>query len=491
MSYERSTTAPTPGDVLQVLSKYRWRWLIPTAAVTLLGVLYAFFGPRQWDALQSLIVRNDAASESRSPGEFVHDDAMKVTQETILEVLKSSRVVTAALKEVGPPADYQDVEAWPTYDDLSALRGVLKLSAPNGAEFGETEVFYLHVRAESPDRARQLAVALTRQVQQRFQELRDERAQSLITELVRRADIVREQLNSATSRLELLENSLGSDLAELRSLHGSPSSQSELRAQNIEMEKELRAVEEARSVNRELLALLNDAQDDPTILLATPNRLLESQPALRRLKDGLIDAQIATAKLRGQMTEEHPKVRGALGAEEEIRRHIHQELAMAIRGLEVELHLNEQRIAALQGNLADTNRRLERVASLRAEYTNLVGEVDDHSSVLAATVRNLSEARAIQVSAQAASLIATIDEPEVGHRPTGPRKAVVILAGLVGGFAVGMAVLFLTVPSFGPGSGSQRVAADTAFTQPVESPNAGVSLQGAPEHQVVGTHVVQ
>ena len=39
-----------------------------------------------------------------------------------------------------------------------------------------------------------------------------------------------------------------------------------------------------------------------------------------------------------------------------------------------------------------------------------------------------------------------MDTPEVSTRPIGPRKAVVILAGVVGGLTIGMGVLFLTVP---------------------------------------------
>ena len=48
------------------------------------------------------------------------------------------------------------------------------------------------------------------------------------------------------------------------------------------------------------MALLKQAEADPTALVAAPCRLLDSQPALRRLKDGLVDSQLRTANLQGR-----------------------------------------------------------------------------------------------------------------------------------------------------------------------------------------------
>ena len=70
--------------------------------------------------------------------------------------------------------------------------------------------------------------------------------------------------------------------------------------------------------HRQLLTLLKDAEADPTRLMAAPNSLLDSQPALRRLKDGLVDAQLRTATLQGRMSAEHPEVVAAREAEVQV-----------------------------------------------------------------------------------------------------------------------------------------------------------------------------
>ena len=110
-----------------------------------------------------------------------------------------------------------------------------------------------------------------------------------------------------------MEREVGPDLAELRNLQEQSSGDSDLRRKAVEIENELRQAKVAETNNRELLKLLTAARDNPGTLLATPNRLLESQPALKRLKDGLVDAQLRTAQHLGTMTHEHPLVGACAG----------------------------------------------------------------------------------------------------------------------------------------------------------------------------------
>ncbi|MDP6057570.1 MAG: hypothetical protein QGH33_01705, partial [Pirellulaceae bacterium] len=105
------------------------------------------------------------------------------------------------------------------------------------------------------------------------------------------------ELNDATERLETMEREVGNDLGELRSLNESGAGSSNLRAALNEVKTELRQATSAMEANQQLHDLLVRAQDDANELLATPSRLLESQPSLRRLKEGLVDAQLRTAEL--------------------------------------------------------------------------------------------------------------------------------------------------------------------------------------------------
>jgi len=431
---------------LRILADYPKRWLIPAVAVAVGVGLFGLVRPDTWEASQALIVRNEATNNQDGPGKFSHTEEMQTVQETILELARSHGVLAASLAEVGPSAGAERRADWPSARDVDQLREAVKLVPPKGAEFGKTEIFYLKVRSRDRDRAIALAGAVCDQLQARFQKLRDAKAKSMIGELVKTINITRTDLAESTDRLARLEKQVGSDLAELRILHDASSGDSSYHRTIAEIRNELRQAKAAKQTNKDLLDVLKDAQDDSGRLVATPNRLLQSQPALRRLKDGLLDAQLATARLKGKMSDDHPLVRAAREAEQEISRDLHNELAIAIRGVKVDLRLNAERVAMLNKQFAATTGRLDELAGLRAVYSNQVAETRHRTELLKRAEQNLADARASQASANAASLIARIDQPDAGTRPVGPSLSMIGLVGIAGGLLTGFGVLLMTVP---------------------------------------------
>jgi uncharacterized protein involved in exopolysaccharide biosynthesis len=408
--------------------------------------VYAVVHRATWEASQALMVRNEASNAEKSPGKFSYPEEMKTVQETILEVAKSRSVLEAALREVGPSADCKQPAAWPTDRDIAEARKNIKLVPPKGAEFGKTEVFYLNVQAEDRQRSVALNEAICKQLQTRFQQLRDAKAQSMVEELTKTVALAKADLDRATAKLESTEKQVGSDLAELRSMQDMAASDSALRRSGEEIRAQLRENVLTDKTNRQLLNVLANAQDDSGRLVAVPNRLLESHPSLRRLKDGLIDAQLQTSTLLGTMSASHPKVLAAKEAEEQIGRTLHRELDIARRGVEVELRVLADRRTLLEDQLAKTNERLTRLADVRAGYTNEVAEAKNRATLLEHAEQNLAEARATRASAKAANLISRIDTPDAGIRPVGPSRAAIALCGVLGGLLAGFGVVFLTVP---------------------------------------------
>ncbi|HEX7446678.1 MAG TPA: hypothetical protein VF306_03985 [Pirellulales bacterium] len=421
------------------------RWLTPALTVAGLALAYAALRPDTWEAAQSMVVRNEAAGNLTEPGKFRHAEEMKTTQETILELASSREVLRQALVEVGPPAGAAVSTAWPTATDIVDLAELVELAPPKGAEFGKTEVLYLTVRDHDPARGLALVAAISRQLQARFQQLRDTKAQGMIDELAKAVSLAEADLQEATARLTALESSVGSDLAELRMLLESFSGESDLRRKSAALETELREAQLAQTSNRGLLTLLESAHVDQGRLLATPGRLLESQPSLKRLKEGLVDAQLHTAELSGGMSERHPLVMAAMEAEREIGNQLHKELEIACRGVQADLELSAARATRLSEQLADTRARLAKLAGLRAEYANLIASVKNRSALVEAAQRELAEARGSQAGAHSASLIYSIDAPQLGARPVGPGRAVIAVVGLLAGLVVGGGVLFLSV----------------------------------------------
>lgn len=437
----------TPQRCLQLLIEQRRVWIRPAIACALIAFVYAIFMTRLWEAHQGLVVREEASvTSSKQPGKFADLYEMRTFQETLLELAKSKQVVTATMMnveeaETGKPAKQPDAE------QIEKFRKRLSMSPANGAEFGKTEVFYFSVKDPSRERAIQLVAELIKQLSIRLGELRCERSQGLITELEKQVELATEVHQGENARLKEFESKVGADLGELRTLHSAMGGQSDLRQQLVDLEKESRAADVRLHEAEDLLMVLEGAQDDPQRLIAMPSSLLKIQPTLQRLKDGLVDAQLQVSKLAGNRTAAHPQMQAAIEAVEKIREELHQELAVVIEGLHVDIGLSNNHLEILNSQIADIQSRLSRLAEYRAEYSSRVASVDNSRLVLNQARKQLSEVRAKQAAAQNAHLITAIDSPETGPHPIGLGRTMVVLLGALGGLVMGLAWLFLNFPT--------------------------------------------
>jgi uncharacterized protein involved in exopolysaccharide biosynthesis len=292
----------------------------------------------------------------------------------------------------------------------------------------------------------------------------------MIAELERTVAMADGDLDTQIGRLSAFEGQIGADLAELRNLNADVGSQGEVSQQLQAIETERRANEARQRENQLLLKLLVAAKDDPRQLLATPNTLLVSQPAVSQLKNALVNAQIRTANLLGSRSEKHPFVVAARDAENLIRQQLNEEVAVAIRGLNVDIELSVDREESLAAKFSAARQRMSRLAEARAEYSNLVASVQNHTRLVEAARKNLADARARQAGANGASVITRIDGVEAGVRPVGPARKTVTAAGGLGGLLVGFGFIFLFANPFPVPAGRANAAeASVSFTDPVST----------------------
>lgn len=444
--FDATASQINPSDFGRTLQTHWRRCCWPAVVFGAVAIIYLQVRSPKWEASQTLAIRNEAVNNADGAGRFRELEQLKLTQETILELAKSQGVLTAALTEVGPPGGGTRLD-WPRRSDVFELRRQITVSPPKGAEFGKTEIFHLSITDRDRQRAERLVSAVAQHLQKGLQELRRAKAQSMIDELGRSAELAEEDLQRSVQRLSQLERDIGSDLGELRMLDMHATADSDLRRKLITIEAELRETQTTQQLHRELQNLLLSARQDPTQLLATPNRLLESQPALRRLKEGLIDTQLKTSQLLGSMRADHPQVVASHASESEIRRQLHAELESATRGVEVESRLAASRLSMLQAEQSATASRLDKVARLRAAYSCLSDATKHRTTLVETAHRDLSEARASQAGAITASLITPVDGPETGDQPVGPDDATILFAAIVAGLLAGMSLVFLTVPN--------------------------------------------
>lgn len=463
------------------------RWAVPAAVVAVAVLGYAVLHKPKWEAKQALVMRDEVAGRDMQQGQFASVDDMQTAQGTVLELARSPGVVADALKQVRA-ADGQPLPPnYPSQEDIEAAQSAVKVSAPGGAEFGRTEVFYLIAEDKNRDKAVRLNMALCDALESRLSQLRDAKAQSLIAELEETVTLAEDDLESATARLSVLESHVGGDLAELRILNESSNGESVLRRVVTDIQQELRQEQALLLANEQLLEVLGEAQRDTNHLVATPKGLLVSQPALSRLKDGLVDAQLRTAQALGTMSREHPTVKAAIAEESDVRRRLHSELEVAIRGVKVELEMNRRRIESLQQQLGSQQQRLSGIAGLRAQYNNLSAEVQQRTVVLNNAQADLATAKARRGAAHSASLLTRLDDAQTGAFPAGTSRSMIALAGLFGGLFTGLGVVLLTATpvvaaveaAAATEDAAPQKAAAPAQPRPIAQPAAKLSLKEA------------
>jgi succinoglycan biosynthesis transport protein ExoP len=465
--HQQPATVPTLQDLSRILLKYRLRWIVPTVVIATTVLLYAVFLHRpKWEATQALAVRDEAVGSPVRLGRFLDGEDRKMLQETVLQLASSHAVVEAALKETGPPPEYAEPVNWPTLRDVERARNRIAMGAPGGAEFGQTEVFHLTVRDHHRQRAIVLTSAICKHVEAHLKRFREKKAKSLIEELSRSEDLARKDLQTVIGELADVERRAGGDLPELRILTEVGAGSSHLRQTQVQIDNELRRAHAEREVSRQLERLLVSAIDDPSRLVATPGLLFQSQPALQRLKEGLIDAQLRSAEAMASRSPTHPHVAAAQAAEAQIRAHLNDELEIALRGVQMQLSVTDTRVTMLEKQVSHVEQRLVRLAGVRAHYENLVARTRRRDEILAHAERNLANARSSLAAATTSSLISRVDVPRTGNHPAGPRRASLVLGGLAGGLVAGLGLLFLTVPASDLVPPSTLAAASTAAPQP-------------------------
>jgi uncharacterized protein involved in exopolysaccharide biosynthesis len=456
-------TAPNPlqqtaMSLLKAFRTYVWLWVVPTVALTAVAMVYAIAKSTTWQASQALVVRDEARGVGHQ-GRFESTESMRASHETIIEVAKSSAVVSAALKQLGPPKSIFGNQKFPTDADILKMQESITVGAPKGSELGTTEVLYLSVKGKTPEEAIARTSAVCDQLEKHLGKLRNTRAGSVTTELEQTLKLALADLQKATDALSTMEREVGGDLAELRVLNQSSTGEGNLRSALNEVKSEIRQRQSEAESHQELKQVLVAAKQNPDELLAMPSSMFVAQPALKRLKDGLVDAQLRTSDLKGKMSTGHPLVQAAIQGEEAVRQNLRSELAAAIGSCDTDLQVALRQIKLLTDQQEDLQQRLGRLAGLRAEYAVLVNDVEQRTNIVQQAKQDLASARATQSSSQAASLITRFQTPQVGDSPVGPGRITIVGIGLMGGFMTGAGLVFLVAP-IGPNARQGRRLTD-------------------------------
>jgi uncharacterized protein involved in exopolysaccharide biosynthesis len=317
-------------------------------------------------------------------------------------------------------------------------------------------VLYLEALADTPARAKKLCGLILDQVIERLRSVRRVRAESIIDELQQNRQVASARLEEATARLRAIEATVGPDLPELKGLADEVGHEGGLSRSLTEVQVQLPVAELELVRLEQLRDLLESGQADPRDVVFAGEDLLNLQPTLRRLKEGLIDAQLRKSQLAGRFESEHPKMKGAELAEQEILQHMTKEIASSIEGMEPRLNSARDRVGRLKRKQQDHLLRLEKLANLRSEYSNLATQVKQRAEALGSVDRALSEAEASLTAALTTSFVEPLNAAQISERPEGPSNRLLLLGATCAGGAMGLGLVFLIAPAPGGVSVGRR-----------------------------------
>ncbi len=457
----------------QILAALKQRWkliLLPTLFCTLVAAYYAF-SSKTWQASQSLVVRDDLVGDSFKPGQFVSLDSMKTAQETILHIAREPDVVRKALERLGPPNGKSEgwLDGTAGQEIVEDTRTAIAIVATNGAEFGRTEVIVLQLKSKSAERASNLVTALLDEIDIKLRKLRGDRLRSMQSELENALQLAEDDYHLFTEKLADLEREIGDDLPTLLTMTNDFQSTNDIQISLENIRGAKRRAQAELDLTSKHLDSLRMASNNPEAIVGTPNELLEAQPALKRLKDGLVDAQLQLSNDLGRFEEVHPAVDKSRRAIAETKRQIRAELAAAINGLQSQLEIREKALARLQDEEDYYKNRMANITKNRVRYLTLVSQSKKRNEVLSSTRARFAEIKSLQQAAEKVDLLTRLDKPFVSSKPLGPGKSTILGSGMIGGLLLGLGlVMFFS----GPGS--------LPIIQPPSPANSPPAVSSAP-----------
>ncbi|MCO8120588.1 hypothetical protein NHH03_02470 [Stieleria sp. TO1_6] len=441
------SAAPIPWKhIRNVLVLFAPLWIGAVLLFGTIGVAYSLMSSDLYAARQPLVVRDEATRAVDRLGRFASQTELKAAQETILEMTLNREVVSAALRQIGPPDGKLDPD-WPSISEIdSAVKKHVNIVAPQGSDFGNTEVVYLEVKAETRPRAVKFCEAVFQNLTKHLRDVRRVRADSVIIELTHARDMGKRNLDAVSAQVHEIEVKFGADLAELRNLNDTFTGGSSNRRALADTKEQLQAAELELEKLTSLHALLVAGAKDPQRLLISGGDLLNSQPSLQRLKDGLIDAQLKASQLSGVYTLLNPKRKAAIATEREIRERIIQETNSVIASMEPMLDLQRAQVTKLTQKRDSISEKLEMLAEVRTSYAEIDAELRQRTQQVADAERRLVEAQASRSAALSTNLIAELGPPQVTQYPVGPGTTTLTFGSMLAGLIFGLGAVFLIAP---------------------------------------------
>ena len=417
-------------------------------------ILAAFYAialrSETWSARQSLIVRDDLLGQSYKPGQFDSLDSMKSAQETIFEIARKPEVIRNALQQLGPPSTSLFGSGdYPSDEVIEETQGNISFSAPNGAEFGRTEVIILNTKSNTRERAREFTEVLVGEIIAKVNEVRLRKFQSMESEILQTCEVAESSLDESKNKLKEMDQQLGEDAGAMVGLGESSFRDDPLSREIAQLNLERRGVRSEVEQIDSMLQSLRTAKQDPEAIVNISSELSVRQPALDALKQEMVQLKGEYAQLSGRYTSIHPAVESARDGIVVMQDQIRLELANAESDTIKQLEIETAKLERLDSGIAKLKQRMSTLGEKRADSITLFADIKKRTEILNDARANLAEVQGLAASKNT-DLLTTMADVQVSTRPDGLGKKALVLCGALGGLMFGMGMVMLMAPPAPP-----------------------------------------
>lgn len=359
------------------------------------------------------------------------------------ELITSNRVLTKVVQEIYPgtnqPSDITE--------KITTLRENLEVVPPGGESFEGSSVFIVDFSDNNPSFAAKVASSITKNYLDTYREISQgkttyshtffqEQTKKLQDDMLEKASKVRDfETKQALALLEILNLGESKTNAEV-----GPNQLLTLFLKNYhELQTELAGLQTSiTSLERE-----SNTKGIPAVL-----------PEMEVTGRAITVFKTKVAQLQIQLNEMKPQFQ----ANFEPMKQVEQELNLSVDSLKNELKraISAQKISAssirsrigqLEKTIQGLQDRIQTIAKEKATYQGLLQEYNLAKDAYSRTQAQMEQARMAQSLTQDKQFLTLIDNPAIPVTPYKPNRLLLILAGLVSGIFLGIAVA-LTVDHF-------------------------------------------
>lgn len=460
---------PSLRELAGTLFIYKWTIVITTLVCFGGAVIVSLVQPEVFEASVQMLAQ-DQSPGLRGTSNYAADTEARTKHNLtkLREVMLSRSVLLAALERSGQLKgsaggnDADPVAAASIESQAGKLRKAVRIEAPKGMDFGASPIFFVRVRNEDRQVALTLLTELLNAFRERHERLSAEQANHLLHETTLQLEKSRDQLATTERLYQQFIESLQGGLAEMTSLGGSSSSDSELRRGLISINEQIVPAESALQAQQNLLEQIRKARDTAGEPLVLPGVYVRDYPGLEAAARELATVRLKMSSVAARLTPQAPEYQMTVEQLRNTETAYVEEIDRALEGIEREVAIKAATCEFLRAKQQDFLRRLALLVDKHVEFEGMKEQLRQRRLIVEGAERRRSDAAHAVLTAAQEVLYSAVDAPRASLNPVSPRRTLNVVLGTLLGLVNGIGLAFLARHY------SQTVRSESDLTELVE-----------------------